>query len=146
MAQAQTQFFASDRSGHLSDTATVARLEALARLLDGAFAIPGTNQRIGLDAIIGLVPVLGSAATAVVSAYIILEARRLGVPASKIARMVGNVAFDSVIGAIPIAGNVFDVFFRSNQRNVRILLDHLGRRRSPRDIDGTAVRVGERPL
>jgi hypothetical protein len=145
MAQTQTSFFTAERL-HDSDAATVARLEALARLLDGAFAIPGTNQRIGLDAIIGLVPVLGSAATAVVSAYIIMEARRLGVPATKIARMIGNVAFDSVVGAIPIAGNVFDVFFRSNQRNVRILLDHLGRRRGPRDIDGTAVHVGERPL
>jgi hypothetical protein len=57
--------------------------------------------------------------------------------------MVGNVALDSVLGSIPIAGNVFDVFFRSNKRNVRILLDHLGRRRSAREIDGTAVRVGE---
>lgn len=146
MAQAHTQFFAGARSEHLSDEATVARLEALARLLDGAFAIPGTNQRVGLDAIIGLVPVLGSAATAVVSAYIILEARRLGVPAWKIARMVGNVAFDSVLGSVPIAGTVFDVFFRSNQRNVRMLLDHLGRRPATRDIDGVAVRVSERPL
>jgi hypothetical protein len=145
MAQTHTPFFTAERLQD-SEAATVARLEALARLLDGAFAIPGTNQRIGLDAIIGLVPVLGSAATAVVSAYIIMEARRLGLPGSKVARMIGNVAFDSVIGAIPIAGNVFDVFFRSNQRNVRILLDHLGRRRGPRDIDGTAVRVGERPL
>jgi hypothetical protein len=127
MAQTQTSSFSAERLQD-SEAATVARLEALARLLDGAFAIPGTNQRIGLDAIIGLVPVLGSAATAVVSAYIIMEARRLGLPGSK------------------VAGNVFDVFFRSNQRNVRILLDHLGRRRGPRDIDGTAVRVGERPL
>lgn len=146
MAQAYTQFFADARAEHLSEAATVARLEALARLLDGAFAIPGTNQRVGLDAIVGLVPVLGSAATAVVSAYIILEARRLGLPAWKIARMVGNVAFDSVLGAVPIAGTVFDVFFRSNQRNVRILLDHLGRRPWTRDIDGTAVRVSEGPL
>ena len=146
MAHAHTDFFAGARAEHLSEAATVARLEALARLLDGALLIPGTNQRVGLDAVIGLVPVLGSAATAVVSAYIILEARRLGLPGWKIARMVGNVAFDSVLGSVPIAGTVFDVFFRSNQRNVRILLDHLGRRPSTRDIDGTAVRVSERPL
>jgi hypothetical protein len=145
MAQAHPQFFADERSRDMGDEATVARLEALARLLDGAFAIPATNQRVGLDAIIGLVPVLGSAATAVMSAYIILEARRLGLPGWKVARMIGNVALDSVLGSIPIAGNVFDVFFRSNQRNVRILLDHLGRRRSAREIDDTAVRVGERP-
>jgi hypothetical protein len=145
MAQAHPQFFAADYARNTGDRATVARLEALARLLDGAFAIPGTNQRVGLDAIIGLVPVLGSAATAVVSAYIIMEARRLGLPRWKVARMVGNLALDSMVGSIPIAGNVFDVFFRSNQRNVRILLDHLGRRRSAREIDGTAVRVGDRP-
>src|SRR5215210_984291 len=117
MAHVHTDFFAGARAEHLSEAATVARLEALARLLDGALLIPGTNQRVGLDAVIGLVPVLGSAATAVVSAYIILEARRLGVPGWKIARMVGNVAFDSVLGSVPIAGTVFDVLFRSNQRN-----------------------------
>ena len=145
MAQAHPQFFAADHARDTGDRPTVARLEALARLLDGAFAIPGTNQRVGLDAIIGLVPVLGSAATAVVSAYIIMEARRLGLPRWKVARMIGNLALDSMVGSIPIAGNVFDVFFRSNQRNVRILLDHLGGRRSAREIDGTAVRLGERP-
>ena len=145
MAQAHPQFFAADHARDTGDRATVARLEALARLLDGAFAIPGTNQRVGLDAMIGLVPVLGSAATAVVSAYIIMEARRLGLPRWKVARMIGNLALDSMVGSIPIAGNVFDVFFRSNQRNVRILLDHHGGRRSAREIDGTAVRVGERP-
>jgi hypothetical protein len=145
MAQAHPQFFAADHARDTGDRATVARLEALARLLDGAFAIPGTNQRVGLDAMIGLVPVLGSAATAVVSAYIIMEARRLGLPRWKVARMIGNLALDSMVGSIPIAGNVFDVFFRSNQRNVRILLDHLGGRRSAREIDGAAVRLGERP-
>ena len=96
MAQAHTDFFAGARAEHLSEAATVARLEALARLLDGALLIPGTNQRVGLDAIVGLVPVLGSAATAVVSAYIIMEARRLGLPRWKVARMIGNLALGGV--------------------------------------------------
>lgn len=133
------------RDDAASREAALARMEALARLLDSAFAIPGTNQRVGLDAAIGVVPVLGSAVTAVLSAYIIVEARRLGLPRWKIARMVGNVAFDSVLGSVPIAGNIFDVFFKSNQRNVRIVLDHLKPRRGPREIEGIAVRVAERP-
>ncbi|MGO4386491.1 DUF4112 domain-containing protein [Microvirga sp. 2YAF29] len=123
----------------------LARIGLLAKLLDNAFLIPGLNRRVGLDAVIGLVPGVGDAISAALASYIIWEARRLGLPRWKIARMVGNVAVDTAIGAIPLAGDVFDVFFKANQRNLRIIHEHLGiTKRRPREIEGTAVRVGER--
>jgi len=122
----------------------VARVTMVARLLDSAFMIPGLNRRVGLDSVIGLVPGIGDAVSAALASYIIWEARQLGLPRWKIARMIGNLAVDTAIGAIPIAGDVFDVFFKSNERNLRIIHDHLGlTKRGPREIDGTAVRVGE---
>jgi hypothetical protein len=122
----------------------LARITVLARLLDSAILIPGTNRRIGLDAVIGLVPGIGDVVSAVLASYIIWEARQLGLPRWKIARMIGNLAFDTAFGVIPIAGDVFDVFFKANMRNLRIIHNHLGIKRSPREIDGTAVRVDER--
>ena len=123
----------------------IARVTMLAKLLDSAFLIPGLNRRVGLDAVLGLVPGVGDAVSAALASYIIWEARQLGLPRWKIARMIGNVAFDTAIGAIPLAGDVFDVFFKSNERNLRIIHEHLGlHKRGPRQIDGTAVRVEER--
>lgn len=123
----------------------IARVTMLAKLLDSAFLIPGLNRRVGLDAVLGLVPGIGDAVSAALASYIIWEARQLGLPRWKIARMVGNVAVDTAIGAIPFAGDVFDVFFKANQRNLRIIHEHLGTpKRGPREIDGTAVRVEER--
>jgi hypothetical protein len=107
--------------------AIVERLDRLATLLDSALVIPGTNIRFGADALVGLVPGIGDAITTVLSAYIVYEAHRLGAPSHLIARMVANVAFDSVITAVPIAGNVADVFFRANRRNMRILREWLER-------------------
>jgi hypothetical protein len=123
----------------------LARIGMLAKLLDNAVLIPGLNRRVGLDAVIGLVPGVGDAISAALASYIIWEARQLGLPRWKIARMVGNVAVDTAIGAIPLAGDVFDVFFKANQRNLRIIHDHLGiAKHGPQEIEGTAVRVGER--
>lgn len=126
---------------------SLARVDMLARLLDTAFLIPGTNRRFGLDAVIGLVPGIGDAVSAVLASYIIWEARQLGLPRWKIARMIGNVAFDTAIGAVPLLGDVADVFFKANQRNMRIVHDHLakerGRTYGPRVIDGTATRIEE---
>jgi hypothetical protein len=123
----------------------IARVTMVAKLLDSAFLIPGLNRRVGLDAVLGLVPGIGDAVSAALASYIIWEARQLGLPRWKIARMVGNVAVDTAIGAIPFAGDVFDVFFKSNQRNLRIIHEHLGLpKRGPLEIDGTAVRVEER--
>ena len=125
--------------------AALRRVDALARLMDSAFVIPGVNLRVGLDSLVGLVPGVGDAVTTMVGAYIVYEARRLGLPKRKIARMIGNVAADTAIGAIPFAGDVFDVFFKANERNLRIIHEHLGTpKRGPREIDGTAVRIEER--
>jgi hypothetical protein len=96
-------------------------------LLDSAIAVPGTNIRIGADGAIGLVPGIGDAVSAVLGAYIVFEAHRLGLPGTKIARMLGNVALDGLVGAIPVLGDLFDLAFRSNRRNMRILREHLGR-------------------
>ena len=109
-----------------SDPAAVRRrIEALEQLLERSFVVPGINRPVGLDAIVGLVPVLGDAITAAMGAYLVWEASNLGMPRWKIWRMAGNVAFDTALGAIPVAGDAFDFFFRSNSRNLRIVKRHL---------------------
>jgi hypothetical protein len=105
---------------------TIERLENLSLLLDAAYGIPGTKLRFGLDALLGLVPIAGDVASAALSAYLIYQARRLGLPKTAIARMIGNVALDAVLGAVPLFGDVFDVFWRANVRNVAILRRHVG--------------------
>src|SRR5262245_36600118 len=102
-------------------------VDRLATLLDTALVIPGTNIRFGADAVVGLVPGIGDVVTTVLSAYIVFEASRLGAPAHLIARMIANVAVDSMITAVPVAGSVADVFFRANRRNMRILREWLER-------------------
>ncbi len=104
---------------------TLARLDALATLLDSAIVIPGTRFRFGLDAVIGLVPVVGDVVSALISSYIIWEGKRLGLPRWKIARMTANVAFDTAIGIVPFLGDLADAAFKSNRRNVRIIREHL---------------------
>ena len=111
--------------GGESRDAALQRVDALARLMDSAFVIPGLNIRVGLDSLVGLVPGIGDAVTTAVGAYIVYEARRLGLPKHKIVRMIGNVALDTLVGAVPLVGDVFDVFFKSNTRNLRILREHL---------------------
>jgi hypothetical protein len=99
----------------------IARLDALASLLDTAILIPGTNVRFGLDALIGLVPGIGDIVTTGLSLYIVSEARALGAPRRLIWRMLANVALDGVVGAVPLAGDVFDVMWRANRRNMALL-------------------------
>ena len=101
------------------------RIEALEHLLERSFVIPGINRPVGLDAIAGLVPVVGDLIGAALGAYVIWEASNLGLPKWKLWRMAGNVAFDTAVGAIPVAGDVFDFLFRSNTRNLRIVKRHL---------------------
>jgi hypothetical protein len=105
----------------------VRRMELMARVLDNAFQIPGTNQRVGIDAIIGLIPGLGDVVTTLLSSYVIWEARNLGVSRVAIGRMLTNLAVHAAVGAIPIFGDVFDAFFRVNQRNMRIVRAQLER-------------------
>ena len=101
------------------------RIEAMEHLLERSFRIPGINYPIGLDSIAGLVPVVGDFVTAAMGAYIVWEARNIGLPKWKLWRMAGNVAVDTAIGAIPIAGDAFDLLFRSNTRNLKIVKKHL---------------------
>ncbi|WP_374406867.1 DUF4112 domain-containing protein [Pelagerythrobacter sp.] len=101
------------------------RIEAMEHVLERSFRIPGINYPVGLDSVVGLVPVVGDVVTAAMGAYIVWEARNLGLPKWKLWRMAGNVAFDTAVGAIPIAGDAFDLLFRSNTRNLRIVKKHL---------------------
>ena len=109
-----------------TDAASVrARVTAMERLLERSFTIPGLNMPVGLDALVGLVPVLGEIVTTAMGAYIIWEARNLGLPRWKLARMGLNVLFDTALGAIPLVGDAADFVFRSNTRNLRVILKHI---------------------
>lgn len=123
------------------------RVRRLAWLLDNSIPIPGTRFRIGLDALIGLVPGLGDAAGAVFSSYILLEAGKLGVARSTLLRMGANVLIEAVIGVIPLAGDLFDAGWKANQRNLSLLersleTPTLARRRDRGFVAATVIIVG----
>lgn len=101
------------------------RVETLEMLLERSFVIPGINRPVGLDAIVGLVPVVGDVITATMGAYLIWEARNLGMSKWQIWRMVGNLGVDTALGAVPLVGDAFDFLFRSNTRNLKIIKKHL---------------------
>lgn len=103
------------------------RIEAMEKLLEGLITIPGTNQRLGLDVILDLIPVGGSVVAAVMGSYLAWEARNLGMPKSAVVRMAGNIGVDALLGAIPWVGAIPDFFFRSNTRNLKIIKRHLDR-------------------
>lgn len=113
--------FTGNPFGSLSREQRIARIEAIAKLLDVAFVVPGTNIRYGIDGLIGLIPVIGDIITTAISLWLVREARALGAPWYVTARMLGNVAVDGVVGMVPFAGDAFDVMFRANMRNVRLL-------------------------
>jgi len=100
------------------------RLQGAARIMDTALRIPGTRIRFGADSLMGLVPVIGDAGGALVGLAVIYEARRLGVPAHKLSRMLGNLAVDAAVGSVPLLGDMFDVYFKSHRRNLGIILEH----------------------
>lgn len=97
------------------------RAEGLARLLDGAWRIPGTEWRVGIDPLIGLFPVVGDAVSAALSAWMIFEARKLGLSPALQGRMAWNLLIDASVGAVPVLGDIFDVGFRANEKNVELL-------------------------
>jgi len=120
----------------------ISRLDALATVMDSLVTIPGTKVRIGVDALLGLVPVIGDIASQAISGYLIWEARRLGASKLVIGRMIANSAVDTVVGAVPFLGDAFDVAFRANKRNVALLRTHLHDLRRREVIDGEFRRVG----
>ena len=128
MALSQDQFdrMVRDLPGFGRDPASVRRrIEAMEAVLEGMFVIPGTNRRVGLDSLVGLIPVVGDLATAAMGAWIVWEAHNLGMSKWQLTRMAANVGFDTVVGAIPFAGDVFDFLFKSNTKNLRIIRRHL---------------------
>lgn len=101
------------------------RIEAMERILERAVTLPVVGRKVGLDAIVGLVPFAGDVLTAAMGAYAVWEARNLGLPRWKQWRMIANIGVDTAIGAIPLAGDLFDFLYRSNTRNLKIIRAHL---------------------
>jgi hypothetical protein len=114
-------------------------LRQLARLLDAAVRIPGTEIRFGLDALLGLIPGAGDIAGGVLSTFIIVQAAKLGAPGAVLARMVMNVAVDSIVGAVPILGDLFDIGWKSNMRNAQLLERYVERPQATRAASRGAV-------
>lgn len=110
-----------------SEAENLARLRKLAVAMDSAFKIPGTSVRLGWDAILGFVPVVGDVLTLAPSAFIIRESHRMGAPAHLLARMGANTAIDVVLGSIPLVGDLFDIGWQSKTRNVNLLHSHIAR-------------------
>ena len=106
--------------------ARLRRIRGLARLMDTALRVPGTRISLAADSVLGLIPGVGDFAAAAMSLVIVNEARRLGVPNDKLVKMLVNVGFDTVAGSVPVLGDVFDVYFKSNRRNLQLVLDHFG--------------------
>jgi Domain of unknown function (DUF4112) len=111
-------------------TKTLSRLQRIAKIMDTAWGIPFTRIRFGMDSVIGLVPGAGDVIGLGISAYTLLLAHRLGAPSGLILRMLANAAIDAGLGTIPILGDVFDLFFKSNTRNLKLLADFLERNKS----------------
>jgi hypothetical protein len=99
----------------------LARARTLARLLDSAARVPGTNIRFGADAVVGLVPGLGDIGGAALAGYLVILAQRLGLPRAVVLRMLANVAVDTLAGTVPLIGDLFDVAYKSNLRNVALM-------------------------
>src|SRR3981081_1027737 len=113
MRMAHASFYANS----LTAEARIARLRRLAWLIDGAFRLPGSRFRFGLNSIIGLAPAAGDALLTAISLYIVYEARQLGLPKLKLARMLKNVAIEAAAGAVPVLGDLFDVALNANLPN-----------------------------
>ncbi len=99
----------------------LSRVRALTKLMDNAIRIPIINYRVGLDPIIGLIPGAGDTVGLAISAFMIWQAKRLGVSSAVLKRMVANVAFDWLVGLVPVLGDLSDVVFKANARNLRLL-------------------------
>jgi Domain of unknown function (DUF4112) len=111
---------------------TLSRITGLARVMDTAWRIPFTRWRFGLDSVLGLVPGVGDAANLAVSMYALMLARKLGAPNGLLLRMAANAGLDFGLGSIPVVGDIFDLFFKSNTRNLKLLSDYLAIPKSPK--------------
>lgn len=111
------------------------RLQGISRLLDNAIAIPGIGYRVGLDPLIGLLPGAGDLTTGLMSIYIVFEAARFGVPAATLGRMGLNILVELLLGAVPMVGDLFDVVWKANARNVDLLERHIRNPRPSRRAD-----------
>ena len=108
--------------------ATLRRVETLAYWLDDRYRVPGTRYRVGLDGIVGLIPGVGDVVTNALTAYIVYQAWRLGIPASTLTRMIANLGIDTVVGIVPLVGDLLDLGFKANRRNLALLHRHLAER------------------
>ena len=128
LSQDQFDRMVRDLPGFGRDPASIRRrIEAMEAMLEGLFVIPGTNRRVGLDSLVGLIPIIGDFATAAMGGWIIWEARNLGMSKWQLTRMAANVGVDTLVGAIPFAGDIFDFLYKSNTKNLRIIRKHLDR-------------------
>ena len=111
-----------------TDPASVRRrIKGLEKLLERAFIVPGLNRPIGLDAIVGLLPVAGDTVAALMGLYLVWEAHNIGMSKWQLTRMLGSVGMDWLLGSVPLAGDVFDFFYRSNSINIKRIRRHLDR-------------------
>jgi Domain of unknown function (DUF4112) len=110
-----------------SRRAALDRIDMLATVFDTALIVPGTNIRFGAEAMLRLIPGIGDIAASALSFYLLYEASRLGVPKLLFARMAANVILEGAVGAVPVAGDAFDIYFRANRRNVALLRQYFNR-------------------
>lgn len=106
-------------------TSTIRRLRRLSYILDSAIPIPGTRLRVGLDPLLGLLPGAGDFLGTALSAYIVIESARLGVPRAALVEMVSNILFETVLGTVPVVGDVVDAAWKANVKNIKVLEEHL---------------------
>jgi Domain of unknown function (DUF4112) len=137
----QTFDFSSLAGGDID--ATYRRIELLEHVLERAFVVPGTSKRIGLDAVLGLVPVVGDVLSGAIALMILAEGRRLGMPKATLMRMLFNVAVDTGLGAIPLVGDVWDALFASNSKNLKLLKKHLDKHAGVIKGEVLSVSVGD---
>lgn len=121
----ESQFEAVEEVPDSVDEAAVRRMRFVANLLDDSIRVPGTEFRIGIDPILGILPGAGDAVAAAMSVYIVLESARLGVPFLTLLRMMANVTLDFAIGSVPVIGTLFDAVWKANQRNVELAVESL---------------------
>ena len=122
----ESQFDDIDEVPDSVDEAAVRRMRFVANVLDDSIRVPGTDFRIGIDPILGILPGAGDAVAAAMSVYIVLESARLGVPFLTLLRMMANVTLDFAIGSVPVIGTLFDAAWKANQTNVELAVEHLG--------------------